>query len=842
MNNDFVILPGSKTGVSVKLKEKSVRELQLEKVQLELENKEMEKKLKQLQSNMSQEKQERERTNGYRWKSGQAGLGIQTPMLQNKENVVKVPSGKVKLRLLKEHIQAPIPAKQPLVRKTANDAAPEKPKVKGKACGQCEVKTALLVCLECGEDYCPSCFAKIHQKGALKLHRTTSLQAKARIPIGKLEAAQQFLKTINPMETNDWINNGQKKEVTNAVEDIVAVPSSLPKMPTDNTEEHYTVPSTEGWAEIQNGGSLLHGTFDEEESATSFQEALNQWRSGNCSQKTKEEHSCQVGSENSGTCQVQTSPPIMKKSIEIEFKEDSLKYMERLLIKKHRRSPVDKLPDNIMDELKLKESLTNEIPDTWSREEEEEDDEEDEDEEDMIISHNIATEMKKYWAGILRQEEPETVLLNSEPSLKIKILEDACNEESEEESTNFIVMEAGSDELIYYGGTTSKTQKPEPEMFLPSTVNMPTRSPFSSVVDRQKSLTFLHNKHEETPKARTSSQSERADVAGGCSCAEEMAPSSLSERAITKDKSGKTKKKSSCMSNEQTSSPPKLAASKPFPIMKLVKESKMSQVLHDASPVTPKDSLLLQVALREKPACNPYRGLEGFFTMGTNCLQLRMDPIPSSCKARESPMSSISFSGSEQWTRHLSLGDYADESIVEEILKKELGRPLSRLGRQTPSIRLSLPTLSIDNAPSRPFSANIPLCRIVKHRPRPSSVIETASKRLNAQPLSQAAFEISEIEGTDVTENDDPFLEYHSNQQALTDLDHELQSIADSWENLNGLNCGDFDRHSKITYQDFHNNHEIEDYSQGDAVSIYDEHYTDDEEDQMDKQQVIELQ
>lgn len=57
-----------------------------------------------------------------------------------------------------------------------------------------------------------------------------------------------------------------------------------------------TVSSTEGWAEIQNGGFLLHGTFDENESAKSFQEALNQWRSGNCSQKSKEERSCQVGS------------------------------------------------------------------------------------------------------------------------------------------------------------------------------------------------------------------------------------------------------------------------------------------------------------------------------------------------------------------------------------------------------------------------------------------------------------------------------------------------------------------------------------------------------------------
>ncbi|NWQ60203.1 ZBBX protein, partial [Neopipo cinnamomea] len=90
--NDFVILPGSKTGTSVRLKTKTVRELQLEKVQLETENKEMEKKLRQLQSNMSREKEERKKLSSYHWKSGQAGsVTIQARVLsQSKENWKKV--------------------------------------------------------------------------------------------------------------------------------------------------------------------------------------------------------------------------------------------------------------------------------------------------------------------------------------------------------------------------------------------------------------------------------------------------------------------------------------------------------------------------------------------------------------------------------------------------------------------------------------------------------------------------------------------------------------------------------------------------------------------------------
>ncbi|NXS06966.1 ZBBX protein, partial [Neodrepanis coruscans] len=89
---DFVILPGSKTGTSVRLKTKTIREMQLEKVQLQAENKEMEKKLQQLQSNMSREKEERKKLSAYHWKSGQAGpTTIQARILsQSKENWKKV--------------------------------------------------------------------------------------------------------------------------------------------------------------------------------------------------------------------------------------------------------------------------------------------------------------------------------------------------------------------------------------------------------------------------------------------------------------------------------------------------------------------------------------------------------------------------------------------------------------------------------------------------------------------------------------------------------------------------------------------------------------------------------
>lgn len=826
--NDFVILPGSKTALSVKLKAKSVRELQLEKVQLELENKEMEKKLQQLQSNMSREKQERERANGYHWRTGQSGFSTQTQLSsQNKENFGKVSSGKVKLRVLREQVPAQEPAKRSLAHKAASAAAVEKPRIKGKTCGQCDTKMALLVCLECAEDYCPGCFARVHQKGALKLHRTTSLQAKARVPIGKLEAAQQFLKKINLDDSNDQKNNDQVKEVNSTSEDSLDMPSTSPKVATHSSEE-TAVPS-EARPDSQNGGALLQGTFDEEESAKSFQEALNQWRRGNLSQKSKEERSCQPGPENTDTCEVQTSPPITKKSVDFEFKENSLRYMERLLLRKHRRTPVDKLPDAIIaSELSLEKPFIKEGYDTWAIEEEDEDD-------DIATARAEAEEMRMCWTDHVQPEDPEVVIVNSEPSLQIKILEDACKEELEE-SANFVVIEAGSD---VFSGTTSEFQKN----------NITVRSSLSSAVEGENGAMFIPDNHGETPRASSpSAQSAKPNATPDRSRAKVIVPNTPHERAIMKEKCTTTKSNGSCMSSEQTPSLPKLPPSEPFPATEWLKGSKKSPELNEDSPGTTKSSLLQEVALREKCFRAPYHGLEGFFTMRANSQQIQMYSFPSLLTGSQSPSNSISFSGSEQWTRDFSLSDCADESIVQDVLKSELDRPSSSLRRQRPSSGTSVLKSSIENALPRPFSANVPCRRTVRHSPRPSSALQIGTRSSGTWSLTRAASEISEIEGIDVTEHDDPFLESNTDQQALLDLESELQSNADPLEELIGLTSGDlsaFSRRLPMTSQNhtvFYNNREVKDYSRGDSIRVFDETHTDDEEDLLkDKQEVIEL-
>ncbi|XP_016148196.1 zinc finger B-box domain-containing protein 1-like [Sinocyclocheilus grahami] len=72
--------------------------------------------------------------------------------------------------------------------------------------------------------------------------------------------------------------------------------------------------------------SLLRGGFDEEESARSFQEALKEWRERGQRPVSVMETQTEKGSQ-----------PL----IYVEFKEDTLSYMEKLLMKKHRRGQIE---------------------------------------------------------------------------------------------------------------------------------------------------------------------------------------------------------------------------------------------------------------------------------------------------------------------------------------------------------------------------------------------------------------------------------------------------------------------------------------------------------------------
>uniref|UniRef100_A0A8C2ZMB9 B box-type domain-containing protein n=1 Tax=Cyclopterus lumpus TaxID=8103 RepID=A0A8C2ZMB9_CYCLU len=129
--NDFVVLPNNKAK-SVKLNARNLQELQMETVTLAQESNEMEEKLQQL-----------------------------------KESMNPIVSTTVYLLCLAPPQPPPLPPPPRDRRKN---------RLRGTRCGQCEIKTAGVVCAECTEDYCIGCFNKFHQKGALKLHRMIPIQ------------------------------------------------------------------------------------------------------------------------------------------------------------------------------------------------------------------------------------------------------------------------------------------------------------------------------------------------------------------------------------------------------------------------------------------------------------------------------------------------------------------------------------------------------------------------------------------------------------------------------------------------------------------------------------------
>ncbi|XP_031229960.1 zinc finger B-box domain-containing protein 1 isoform X2 [Mastomys coucha] len=327
---DFVVIPWGKPGSSVKLKYKRVQELQMEKIQLELENQKMEKKLREFQSTWNKRKEEI-MASGYHWKSGNMNK-LSNPsrtMSQSKGNTTKLSAGKVKLKLLKEEVQAP--AKQQVSYSMAHSTGSENTKTKRKVCGQCENKAALLVCLECGEDYCSGCFAKMHQKGALKFHRTTLLQPKSQILSNVLDAAHQFIKEANP-----------PNEGTNPAEASSKSQQKLKALPLQNSSEVETTAAKGGEGGTPRYQAMWEMPFDEEASAQSFQEALTQWRVGQQGENKHEEVQAKKP-DSVEECEVQTNLKIWTEPINIEFTEDSLSYMEKLWLKKYRRTPQEQL-------------------------------------------------------------------------------------------------------------------------------------------------------------------------------------------------------------------------------------------------------------------------------------------------------------------------------------------------------------------------------------------------------------------------------------------------------------------------------------------------------------------
>ncbi|PNJ73182.1 ZBBX isoform 6 [Pongo abelii] len=695
----------------------------MEKVQLEFENQEMEKKLQEFRSTRSKEKEERE-SSKYYWKSGKVGkLGNQPYMMSQNKGNVKFSAGKVKLKLLKEQIQEPV---KPRVNyKMASSSECEKPKINGKVCGQCENKAALLVCLECGEDYCSGCFAKIHQKGALKLHRTTLLQAKSQILFNVLDVAHQFIKDVNPDEPKE--ENNSTKETSK----IQHKPKSV-LLQRSSSEVEITKTKTAECTKPRES-LLCEGSFNEEASAQSFQEVLSQWRTGNHDGKKKQNLHAAV-KDSLEECEVQTNLKIWREPLNIELKEDILSYMEKLWLKKHRRTP--------------QEQLFNLLPDTFPHPCEttgdaqcsQNENDEDSDGEETKVQHTALL----LPVETLNIERPE-------PSLKIVELDDTYEEEFEE-AENIVpykveLADADSQQSCAFHDYQKNSFAYENDIHQHHVFNKGKRD-FLNLCLRNCSTYYKDNSKAETSNTDFDNI---VDPDVYSSDIEKIEESTSFERNL--------KEKSIGLESNQKSDDSRISLENKDTLLgidleKALIEEKLSQDIKESlefsnlhkrpsfeDSKTTKSSLLQEIACRSKPITKQYQGLERFFIFDTN---ERLNLLPS-----------------------------------------------HRLECNNSSTRITL----AGQKSQRPSTANFPLCNSVKESSSCLSSSHPRSRSAAAQSLSRAASEISEIEYVDITDQNELSLDDTTDQHTLDSLEKELQvlrTLADTSEKLYSLTSEEF--------------------------------------------------
>ncbi|XP_060600348.1 zinc finger B-box domain-containing protein 1-like [Ruditapes philippinarum] len=333
-------LSTKKEDVSTRLKTQNLKRAKHETKKLEEEGRKMEERLIELKMAMNREKEERERQGGGFWKKGQTGTlnNYAEEVLSKKKNKSASSKGKVKI-LRDKPLELPERSNQPgtMAYIAQKGAHTPRDKPKGPKCGQCEERTAAVSCVQCSEDYCAGCFAAFHLKGNLKKHRSVPLTATPRQCFASPRVSQSYSHSYD-------FDHGDGDGATE-----LYVPESARKKDRNSPEG----------ASGNYENSLLQGSYNEAEQAASFQDALIAWRTGG---KPADHNSNSGGSRPSTdrsskrggvpyspvqtpTVNVDTSTGTADSSqeVEIKFNTASMTYAERLMLKKHRRTDVDRI-------------------------------------------------------------------------------------------------------------------------------------------------------------------------------------------------------------------------------------------------------------------------------------------------------------------------------------------------------------------------------------------------------------------------------------------------------------------------------------------------------------------
>ena len=284
-------LYGEPRGALEKLKESNA-------AKLELETKKMEERIRSLKEKMMKEKEERERLGGTRWTSGRTGpltKNIQKYPGSKKMN----PNGSVSKSPRKIKLLTDVPVDS-YIRKPPAVAANEG---SINPCGQCDKISSVWFCHECSEKYCDACFNQFHLKGALRKHTKTRVED---------EATKQ---------SEQERTSGTTARQEGAIFKSYGATTETPVL----RNEHM------------NGLSLLNGNYNEEESANSFAQALQEWRNQNKAAKINQENPPVSCTDTSCGTSMESANQDDKKELKIKF-NSSISYGDRLYLKKNRET------------------------------------------------------------------------------------------------------------------------------------------------------------------------------------------------------------------------------------------------------------------------------------------------------------------------------------------------------------------------------------------------------------------------------------------------------------------------------------------------------------------------
>ncbi|KAL6072170.1 hypothetical protein STEG23_011663, partial [Scotinomys teguina] len=627
--------------------------------------------------------------------------------------------------------------------------------------------------------------------------------AKSQILSNILDVAHQFIKEVNPPNEGNTFTEASSKSQKE--------PKAVLLQENNSEVETKAAERREG-ANSRCKKPLCEMPFDEEASAQSFREAVAQWRAGH-QEENKQQNSqgtkpVVVFIDSVEECEVQTTLKIWTEPINIEFTEDSLTYMEKLWLKKHRRTPQEQLQNLLPNTFPHpREATTRETQSSL------EENDADSDVEEIKIQYSpLFMPVEK-----VNIERPP-------PSLTIVELDETHEAEFEEPGTTVPYRVELTDEQSQLSSTF-----PDYWNCFPCNNDIYQHLVFNK---GQKDLSFClrtnSSYHKDDFKSDGSSTTDFDKPAESGIYSHEfnkIEETSYFVQNVTEknmDPGNNQNSGDSCMSFCSKGSLPTVDLDTSFIEENSSQDTRISLEctnlkerpnLED-SKTTKSPLLLKEIALRKKPINERYQGLEKFFTPDAS---ERLDSYPSPSIGGSHSCSSITITEHKMWIPDRSLSGHAD-SAVALYNQQSTENPLPNMQEQKtetnrPPIKQTKQNRRQDESPhtkagwtkqpnrkkevqragkksQRPSTANFPVSNYARKGsscsmssfPRPRNVV--------TQSLSRAASEISEIEYIDVTDQNEPFLDNTADQQSLDSLEKELnvlRNLADPSEQLQSL-------------------------------------------------------